>query len=226
MNAQRPRRPESGRDVYTFNDRSKEVRSSGNWKAWFERRERKNKKKAGRHVVASKNERPRNVSTRTSGVSIPRVVGEPLVVSDYPARSRIRTFAGRNRSNLTPAEKRLRRILEQLNYGVLRGKFKCQYPISGRWIVDFFFPEIRLAIEVDGAIHGTDEQRKLDRQKDADCKRFDITMLRITNREVFGNRAALIEKLRTGWRNALNRENRIIGMDVDEYFSRSRRTGR
>lgn len=202
------------------------VRSSGNWKAWFERRERNRRTKAGKHVAASKKERPRDCSSRISGGSIPRVVGEPLAVTDNPARSGIRTFAGRNRSNLTPAEKRLRRILEQLNNGALHGKFKCQYPISGRWIVDFFFPEIRLAIEVDGSIHRTAEQRELDRQKDADCERFDITMLRITNREVFGNRAALIEKLRTGWRNSLNRENRIIGMDVDEYFSRSRRTGR
>lgn len=202
------------------------MRSSGNWKAWFERRERNRNKKAGKHVLVSKKKRPRNVSSRISGGSIPRVVGEPLVVTDYRPRSRIRMFAGRNRSNLTPAEKRLKRILEQLNNGALRGRFKCQHPISGRWIVDFFFPEIRLAIEVDGSIHSTDEQRELDTQKDEDCERFDVTMLRITNREVFGNRAALIEKLRTGWRNALNRENRIIGMDVDEYFNRSRRTGR
>ena len=200
------------------------MRSSGNWKAWFERRERKRRTKAGKHAATSKKERPRDFSSRIAGGSIPRVVGEPLAVTDFPARSRIRTIASRNRSNLTPAERRLRRILEQLNNGALRGKFKCQHPISGRWIVDFFFPEIRLAIEVDGSIHRTDEQRELDRQKDADCKRFDITMLRITDREVFGNRAALIEKLRTGWRTALNRENRIIGMDVDAYFSRSRRT--
>ena len=202
------------------------MRSAQNWKAWFARRERRGNKKPGRHGVASKKTRPRNFSTRISAASIPRVVGEPLAVADYPARSRIRASADRKRRELTPAEKSLKRILERLNNGVLRGKFKCQYPISGRWTVDFFFPEIRLAIEVDGSIHRSEEKRELDRQQDADCERFDITMLRITDREVFGNQAALIEKLRTGWRNALNRENRIIGMDVDEYFSRSRRIGR
>ena len=202
------------------------MRSNENWTAWFERRERTGKKKAGKHDVASKKVRPKNFPSRKFGVSIPRVVGEPLVVTDYPARSRIRTFARRNRRNLTPSEKKLQRILGQLNNGVLLGKFKCQYAISGRWIVDYYFPEIRLAIEVDGSIHRTEKQRGLDKQKDEDCQRFDITMLRITNQEVFGNRTALIEKLRTGWRNALNRENRIIGMDADEYFSRSRRSRR
>lgn len=40
---------------------------------------------------------------------------------------------------------------------------------------------------------------------------FDITMLRVTNTEVFGNRERLVAKLREGWREALHRENRIKG---------------
>ena len=99
---------------------------------------------------------------------------------------------------------------------MLRGKFECQYAISGKWIVDFFFPKIRLAIEVDGSIHQTAQQKKRDRQKDEDCARFDITMLRINNREIYGDECKLIEKLRLGWRTALNRKNQIIGMDASE----------
>lgn len=158
----------------------------------------------------------------SSDVTIPRVVGEHPLTTEYPVRSRIREFADSNRKNPTPAERELRRILDQLNGGVLRGKYKCQHAISGKWIVDFFFPEIRLAIEVDGSIHLTEEQREQDRLKEADCARFDITMLRIGNREVYRDRESLIEKLRSGWREALGRENRIIGRDIDEYLSRSR----
>lgn len=104
----------------------------------------------------------------------------------------------------------------------MRGRFKREHVISGRWIVDFFFPEIRLAIEVDGSIHLTDDQIERDRLKEADCSRLDITMLRLTNREIYGDRGALIRKLRAGWRLALDRENRVIGMDADKYLAASR----
>jgi very-short-patch-repair endonuclease len=73
-----------------------------------------------------------------------------------------------------------------------------EHVASGKWIVDFFFPEIRLAIEVDGSTHNSQAQQAKDRQKDADCKRFDITVLRLRNAEIFGNRDRLTEKLR--WR--------------------------
>ena len=102
-------------------------------------------------------------------------------------------------------------ILNSLNNGVLKGRFQREHVINGKWIMDFFFPDIRLAIEVDGSTHYTNEQRLKDAAKEADCEALDITILRIRNREVFGNREHLVNKLRTGWRGALNRENRIIG---------------
>lgn len=111
----------------------------------------------------------------------------------------------------TPAERRLSWILNSLNRGVLKGRFRKQHVVSGRWIVDFFFPEIRLAIEVDGSFHLSEERRALDREKEQDCARFDITLLRLKNAEVFGDRERLIERLRDGWRTALRRENKIIG---------------
>ena len=93
----------------------------------------------------------------------------------------------------------------------MRGKFKREHVVSGKWIVDFFFPEIRLAIEVDGSVHNTQVQRAKDLKKDSDCRRFDITVLRLHNAEVFGDRDLLMRKLRVGWREAKDRENRIIG---------------
>jgi len=89
--------------------------------------------------------------------------------------------------------------------------FKREHVVSGKWIVDFFFPEIRLAIEVDGSVHNTQVQRAKDLKKDSDCMRFDITVLRLRNAEIFGDRDWLIEKLRASWREAKDRENRIIG---------------
>lgn len=77
--------------------------------------------------------------------------------------------------------------------------------------MDFFFKDIRLAIEVNGSIHREPSQMKRDALKASDAARFDITLLTIWNEEVFGNRDDLIEKLRSGWRMALYRENKIIG---------------
>ena len=148
---------------------------------------------------------------RAYGVLVPRVVGDPGFFSDSPRRSKILKFADRRRRSPTRAERQLEQILNTLKGGVLRGKFKREHAVSGKWIVDFFFPKIRLAIEVDGSAHLTEEQAIRDREKDADCARLDITVLRISNHEVFGNRRKLINKLRGGWRRALDRENQIIG---------------
>jgi very-short-patch-repair endonuclease len=128
------------------------------------------------------------------------------------------------RRHPTRAERRFLEILNSLNRGVLRGRFRTQHAISGRWIVDFFFPQIRLAVEVDGSVHRGDEQRVLDLEKEQDCARFDITLLRITNADVFGDRELLVCKLRDGWRMALKRENKLIGKEY--YPARSDRDSR
>ena len=175
-------------------------------------------KKSGRKATKKQKARSQIPDVPIASVSTPRVVGEPIVFHGFPGRSYIHSNADRRRNSPTPAERELFRILNQLNNGILRGKFKREYAISGKWIVDFFFPKIRLAIEVDGSIHRTEHQKKRDKSKDEDCAKFDITVLRITNREVYGNREALIAKLRAGWRQALNRNNRIIGMSEEEYF--------
>jgi very-short-patch-repair endonuclease len=71
-----------------------------------------------------------------------------------------------------------------VNGGVLRGRLRSQHVISGKWIVDFFFPEVRLAIEVDGNYHLEKDRALKDREKELDCTRFDITLVRVHNSEV------------------------------------------
>jgi very-short-patch-repair endonuclease len=144
-----------------------------------------------------------------------RVVGEPGNLEPIYTRSHVSRHAERMRKKPTAAERELHRILNSLGGGVLRRQFTRQFVVSGRWIVDFFW-EVRLAIEVDGSIHQAPDQRELDRKKAADCARFDITLMRVSNSEVFGNRQYLIEKLRDGWRSAKRRENHIIGHVVDQ----------
>jgi very-short-patch-repair endonuclease len=181
------------------------ARGKGNWAAFFKRTDRKKtiKKRKSASLLSS-----------VGGV-VPHVIGELIFVRSYRAillrKSYILTNSEKRRANPTRAEAELERVLNSLNGGILRGKFKREHVVSGKWIVDFFFPEIRLAIEVDGLVHSTQVQRAKDLKKDSDCRRFDITVLRLCNAEIFGNRDWLIKKLRTGWREAKDRENRIIG---------------
>jgi very-short-patch-repair endonuclease len=144
-------------------------------------------------------------------LALPRVVGDPVHFSHVKVRSKIRSFASARIHNPTLAERRLDQILMNTNRGALRGRFKREHIISGKWIVDFFFPEVRLAIEVDGEIHDTPEQMHRDAQKTKDCERFDITLVRVRNSEVFGDRELLLSRLREGWREAKGRKNKIVG---------------
>lgn len=143
---------------------------------------------------------------------LPVVVGESKFGRAYKNNeSYIKRFSRTNRQQPTKSETRFEIIIRNLGDGVLRDKYRSQYPISGKWIVDFFFPEIRLAVEIDGSIHFTASQMRKDRLKDSDCSNMDITVLRISNEEVWGDQERLVNKLRQAWRTAKHRENRIIG---------------
>ena len=102
----------------------------------------------------------------------------------------------------TPAEAELERILDELAGGALRGEFRREWPI-GDWRVDFYFPAVRLAIEVDGGYHRAQSRWRLDLHKTRDLEERGITVLRLVNAEVFGDRDRLVARLRAAWRSAL-----------------------
>jgi very-short-patch-repair endonuclease len=144
-------------------------------------------------------------------VVLPRIIGEPSAFEFKYARSRITEFAHKNRKNLTLAEERFEAVLNRLRDGSLKGAFKSQYVISGKWIVDFFLPKIRLAIEIDGSSHDAEDQKAKDYEKEYDCGRFDITLIRFRNSDVFGDEEVLASKFENGWKEAETRKNKIIG---------------
>ena len=102
----------------------------------------------------------------------------------------------------TPAEAELERILRELGAGALAGEFKREWPV-GDWVVDFYFPTIRLAIEVDGGYHRAQSRWRLDLAKTRDLEERGITVLRVINAEVFGDRERLVARLRAAWRAAV-----------------------
>jgi very-short-patch-repair endonuclease len=159
----------------------------------------------------TKKQEPRSRRLQASlAPTIPHVVNERSQELVYP-KSRIRVFAEKNAKKLTKAEHSFEFFLFGLNGGVLKKRYKRQHVVSGKWIVDFFFPEIRLAIEIDGPSHQTEEQAIKDMEKDADCANLDITVVRITNSQVFGDPDNLLQLLREAWKLAKARKNRFIG---------------
>ena len=104
----------------------------------------------------------------------------------------------------TRAEAALEALLNELGNGALRGEFKREWPFEG-WFLDFYFPQIRLAIEVDGGYHRAQSQWREDQLKAQALETQGITLLRLTNAQVLGDKPALIQMLRAAWRAALHR---------------------
>jgi len=88
----------------------------------------------------------------------------------------------RLRNNATKAERVLWKYLK--NSQLENTKFRRQYSID-QFIIDFYSPEIKLAIEVDGNSHLNKEQIPYDIERENYIKSFGIHFLRITNDGVY-----------------------------------------
>ena len=86
------------------------------------------------------------------------------------------------RSNLTPAEIRLWKCLQNKQLDGL--KFRRQHSI-GSYIVDFYCPEERIAIELDGEVHFNSVNEQYDLQRDEYIKSLGIKVMRFKNSDVF-----------------------------------------
>src|SRR5882762_3177096 len=85
------------------------------------------------------------------------------------------------RSRLTPAESYLWSFLQRRQ---LRGrKFRRQHSV-GPYILDFYCPEEKLAVELDGASHDYEQAHAHDENRKMFLSRADIAVLRFENREV------------------------------------------
>jgi very-short-patch-repair endonuclease len=113
----------------------------------------------------------------------------------------------------TRAEAALEALLNELGNGALRGEYKREWPFE-QWFVDFYFPHIRLAIEVDGGYHRMQSQWRADQWKTRALEAQGITVLRLTNAQVLGDKPALVQMLRMAWRQALRRKQARDGGDA------------
>lgn len=97
------------------------------------------------------------------------------------------------RKSTTAAEEQARWLLRNRRLSGL--KFRRQHPI-GRYIVDFYCTQARLAVELDGSVHSQPSQITRDSAKDAYLRRRGIRVLRLPNGMVTEGPETFLRKIR------------------------------
>jgi len=97
------------------------------------------------------------------------------------------------RNNSTDAERRLWFYLQ--NKQIDNTRWRRQYSVD-QYILDFFSPELRLAIELDGGQHGESAQAAHDQIRTQFLSSQDIVVLRFWNNDVLKNIEGVVERIR------------------------------
>ena len=102
-------------------------------------------------------------------------------------------MAYKHNKDLVPNARALRKNMTKeerhLWYDFLRGyeiRFLRQ-KIAGRYILDFYCPQAKLAIELDGSQHYDPKEMVKDSERTEYLKQFGISVIRIPNNEVMYN---------------------------------------
>jgi very-short-patch-repair endonuclease len=108
-----------------------------------------------------------------------------------------------NRTNQKIKRKTLRKNLplaEIILWDRLKGrqlsgyKFRRQYSVED-FVIDFYCPELKLAIEVDGDSHYREDALLSDKKRQIGIETFGIRFLRFTNREIYENVEGVLLKI-------------------------------
>jgi very-short-patch-repair endonuclease len=87
------------------------------------------------------------------------------------------------RRELTNAEQHLWQHLRAVQLGA---KFRRQFSVDA-YVIDFYAPRYKLAVEVDGDSHYTDSGVNHDEERTRHLEKFGIEVLRFTNPDVLHN---------------------------------------
>ena len=115
---------------------------------------------------------------------------------DFPSgihnKPQLKSVRKELRNESTPAEKKL---WGALLHSRLEGyKFRRQHSV-GHFILDFYCPSQRLALEVDGDSHFTDDAMAYDKERTAFLNTLNIRVLRFLNTDVYNNLDAVRERI-------------------------------
>ncbi len=116
---------------------------------------------------------------------------------DYVDRELLRKVLHRDRARelrkrSTPAETALWQLLRDRR--LARFKFRRQHP-WGPFILDFFCPQARVVVELDGEYHADPEQSVLDDERTAELTALGIRIVRFRNAEVLADPDGVLVRL-------------------------------
>jgi very-short-patch-repair endonuclease len=121
-------------------------------------------------------------------------VGNPSQFDFYfGASKKIIDYAKALRKQMTPAEGIMWKELRNRNFS--KFKFRRQHPIE-RFIADFYCPEKKLVIEIDGDIHDNLIQKEYDIGRNAEIEKYDIQIIRFNNEEVLNNIENVLDRIK------------------------------
>ena len=109
-----------------------------------------------------------------------------------PYNPKLKNLARSLRKNMTDSEKLLWSKLRKKQ--ILGIQFYRQKPIAN-YIIDFYAPKIKLAIEIDGSQHYETNHKQKDEERDCYLGKLDILVLRFNSREVLKNIEGVVEKI-------------------------------
>jgi len=103
------------------------------------------------------------------------------------------------RNTLTPAEAKFWKIAQ--NSKLDGRKFRRQHSV-GNYILDFYCPSEKLAVELDGEVHFSDFSREYDYERKLFLQYFGIKVIRFENKLIFDELDYVLHRIREnfGWR--------------------------
>lgn len=130
-----------------------------------------------------------------SGNGLPCVVGGPSISRVPTSRGGARWSdvikkADENRKNPTKAESKFQSILSELKIG-----YKSQYVVSGKYILDFFLWDTKTGIEIDGPSHSDSYRMRKYRDKERECTKKGIKIIRYSNHLVHNRSGEIVQDL-------------------------------
>ncbi len=96
------------------------------------------------------------------------------------------------RNSMPPAEVILWERLQRRQ--VAGAKFRRQHSVE-KFVLDFYCPEVRLAIELDGSSHDGEEAAQRDESRQEFIESYGIVFLRFSNQEIYQNIQGIVETI-------------------------------
>lgn len=154
----------------------------------------KDKKQGHSSIQNIDSETPKNSPPVLGGVSEGR--GGKTQINNLPP---LKSLRKKLRNNLTPAEAKFWKVIQNSN---LEGrKFRRQHSI-GKYILDFYCPSEKLAVELDGQVHFNDSARVYDFERRRFLEEYGIKILRFENKRVFEDLEWMLDVIKSnfGWK--------------------------